>query len=273
MLDEPTNDLDLATLRVLEEALVGFGGVVAVSHDRYFLNRVCTSILAFEGEGQLYYDVGNYDDYLAKRAARQAAAARWEAVAAKPASKPAPVAAAPTSAGRKLTWKEARELETIEDQIQSAEEAVTKLQDTFADPDFYQTHGERWKTMDAELADRQERGHPALHALGRVDGAASRSGGLARQRPHMDLASRRDRAWEDGRVLRDEGLGRDRSAGHVGFVDGCKRSNARRLFIAVRLGNCRAISAGHSYVNASGGGGARCVPVSTPNFANTSELS
>ena len=70
VLDEPTNDLDLATLRVLEEALVAFGGVVvAVSHDRYFLNRVCTSILAFEGGGELYSDVGNYDEYLAKRAA------------------------------------------------------------------------------------------------------------------------------------------------------------------------------------------------------------
>ncbi len=69
VLDEPTNDLDLATLRVLEEALVAFKGtVVAVSHDRYFLNRVCTSILAFEGAGKLYYDVGNYEDYLARRA-------------------------------------------------------------------------------------------------------------------------------------------------------------------------------------------------------------
>ncbi len=52
ILDEPTNDLDLGTLRLLEEALVAFGGsVIVVSHDRYFLNRVCTAILAFEGEG------------------------------------------------------------------------------------------------------------------------------------------------------------------------------------------------------------------------------
>ena len=56
MLDEPTNDLDLGTLRLLEEALVAFGGcVIVVSHDRYFLNRVCTSILAFEGEGRVAY--------------------------------------------------------------------------------------------------------------------------------------------------------------------------------------------------------------------------
>src|SRR5204863_5568626 len=70
MLDEPTNDLDLGTLRLLEEALVAFGGcVIVVSHDRYFLNRVCTSILAFEGEGRVVHHVGNYDYYLEKRGA------------------------------------------------------------------------------------------------------------------------------------------------------------------------------------------------------------
>ena len=68
ILDEPTNDLDLSTLRLLEEALVAFSGsVIVVSHDRYFLNRVCTAILAFEGDGVLRYGVGNYDYYLEKR--------------------------------------------------------------------------------------------------------------------------------------------------------------------------------------------------------------
>ena len=70
ILDEPTNDLDLGTLRLLEEALVAFAGsVIVVSHDRYFLNRVCTAILAFEGEGVLRYNVGNYDYYLGKKSA------------------------------------------------------------------------------------------------------------------------------------------------------------------------------------------------------------
>src|SRR5437763_2842666 len=70
MLDEPTNDLDLGTLRLLEEALVAFGGcVIVVRHDRYFLNRVCTSIFAFEGEGRVVYSVGNYDYYLERREA------------------------------------------------------------------------------------------------------------------------------------------------------------------------------------------------------------
>src|ERR1700709_628581 len=73
MLDEPTNDLDLGTLRLLEEALVAFKGcVVVVSHDRYFLNRVCTSILAFEGDRTVRYNAGDYDYYLEKRAERMA---------------------------------------------------------------------------------------------------------------------------------------------------------------------------------------------------------
>src|SRR5215831_1289747 len=68
ILDEPTNDLDLATLRVLEEALIAFPGVVlVVSHDRYFLNRVCTDILAFEGNEQVAHSVGDYDYYLEKK--------------------------------------------------------------------------------------------------------------------------------------------------------------------------------------------------------------
>ncbi|MGN6644706.1 MAG: ABC-F family ATP-binding cassette domain-containing protein, partial [Verrucomicrobiota bacterium] len=62
ILDEPTNDLDLPTLRVLEEALIAFPGMVlVVSHDRYFLNRVCTNILAFEGDGKITHSVGDYD--------------------------------------------------------------------------------------------------------------------------------------------------------------------------------------------------------------------
>ena len=151
VLDEPTNDLDLATLRVLEEALLGFGGVVvAVSHDRYFLNRVCTSILAFEGNGHLYYDVGNYDDYTAKRAAHAAEAARWEAEANRKSSTPAPAKLA--AAGRKLTFKETKELETIEADILTAEENVARMETEFAAPDFYQKHGDRWKELQAELA-------------------------------------------------------------------------------------------------------------------------
>ena len=152
VLDEPTNDLDLATLRVLEEALVAFGGVVvAVSHDRYFLNRVCTSILAFEGGGELYSDVGNYDDYLAKRAAHHAEAARWQAQAASVKTAPA-VAPAKAVASRKLSYKETQELATSEARILAAEGNVARLETMFAAPDFYEKHGDRWQALEKELA-------------------------------------------------------------------------------------------------------------------------
>ena len=152
VLDEPTNDLDLATLRILEEALIGFGGVVvAVSHDRYFLNRVCTSILAFEGNGHLYYDVGNYADYVEKRAAARVEAARWQAEAAQiktaGAARPTPV-----STARKLSFKETRELEGMEASILAAETEVGRMETLLAAPDFYQQHGAKWKETENQLA-------------------------------------------------------------------------------------------------------------------------
>jgi len=71
MLDEPTNDLDVDTLRSLEEALLDFAGcVVVVSHDRWFLDRIATHILAFEGESSVVWFEGNYQDYEADRKKR-----------------------------------------------------------------------------------------------------------------------------------------------------------------------------------------------------------
>ena len=131
MLDEPTNDLDLGTLRLLEEALVAFRGcVIVVSHDRYFLNRVCTSILAFEGEGGVAYSVGNYDYYLEKQAVPDR----------DPKPAPAAVVTEPKKSKekpRKLKWKEEREWESMEANILAAEKEVSDLEATFVAPDFY----------------------------------------------------------------------------------------------------------------------------------------
>ena len=71
LLDEPTNDLDVETLRALEEGLLNFpGSVIVVSHDRWFLDRICTHILAFEGDSQVVFHEGNYSDYEADRKKR-----------------------------------------------------------------------------------------------------------------------------------------------------------------------------------------------------------
>ena len=71
LLDEPTNDLDVETLRALEEGLLAFpGSVIVVSHDRWFLDRICTHILAFEGESKVVFHEGNYSDYEVDRKKR-----------------------------------------------------------------------------------------------------------------------------------------------------------------------------------------------------------
>src|SRR5204863_3015797 len=147
ILDEPTNDLDLGTLRLLEEALVAFGGsVIVVSHDRYFLNRVCTAILAFEGDGALRYCVGNYDYYLEKRSKRSVAA-----VAALGPGKPVKSGAPPVAKPRKLKWKEERELEGMEAAILAAEDEVARIEALFAKPDFYSTHAMDYSKFEVEL--------------------------------------------------------------------------------------------------------------------------
>ena len=144
ILDEPTNDLDLGTLRLLEEALVAFGGsVIVVSHDRYFLNRVCTAILAFEGDGMLRYGAGNYDYYLEKRAAK------GKVDNVEPAKSSA--SQRPVAKSRKLKWKEERELEGMEAAILAAENEVARIEALFAQPDFYVTHASDYAKIEVEL--------------------------------------------------------------------------------------------------------------------------
>ncbi|KAF0152783.1 MAG: yfmR [Ignavibacteria bacterium] len=131
LLDEPTNDLDLPTLRVLEEALISFDGcVVVVSHDRYFLNRVCNGIIALEGDGQIIYSEGDYDYYVQKRKLRQAAI-----VAELPKIIKEEVQEKPKV--RKLTWKENKELEMMEENIFNAESDVARIETIFSSSDFY----------------------------------------------------------------------------------------------------------------------------------------
>jgi ATPase subunit of ABC transporter with duplicated ATPase domains len=150
MLDEPTNDLDLPTLRILEEALLAFSGcVVVVSHDRYFLNRVCNGILSFEGDGEVYFSEGNYDYYLAKRKSRNEEG--------KPDTKK--INREDTrikKKERKLTWKEKKELETIEADIMIAEENVERIEGIFTSKDFYEKYAAKTNELNTELEQAHE---------------------------------------------------------------------------------------------------------------------
>jgi len=152
ILDEPTNDLDLSTLRILEEALLAFGGVVlVVSHDRYFLNRICTGILAFEGEGEVTYSVGDYDYYVEKRRRlleqRAAVEASYAAAAREKQPDPSPAAAKP----RKLSYKENRELEGMEAAILAREERIAEIEAMFGDAGFHQKFGNQATGLHEEL--------------------------------------------------------------------------------------------------------------------------
>lgn len=150
ILDEPTNDLDLSSLRLLEEALLSYGGcLLVVSHDRYFLNRVCTGILTFDPGGKIVYTPGDYDYSLEKRRERRAAA---EPVpvreTAKTSAAPSP---APARAPRKLSFKENRELEGMEEAVTAAESKIAEIEACFGDPDFFEKYGSRSAELRREL--------------------------------------------------------------------------------------------------------------------------
>jgi ATP-binding cassette subfamily F protein uup len=147
ILDEPTNDLDLSTLQILEEGLAEFGGcVLVVSHDRWFLNRVCTHILAFEDDGQVTLNVGDYDYYLEKK---RTAAKPLLVETPKPIAKP--VEQPEKARGRKLSYKEQKELDGIEDAIHAAEKEAADIEKMLADPQFFVTRSKEFPEWDAKF--------------------------------------------------------------------------------------------------------------------------
>ncbi|WP_217477146.1 ATP-binding cassette domain-containing protein [Stutzerimonas stutzeri] len=149
VLDEPTNDLDVETLELLEEVLLGFDGtVLMVSHDRAFLDNVVTSTLVFEGNGVVREYVGGYQDWL-----RQGGSPRLlgvtesketkETKAEAPASKPAAAVTEAAPAKKKLSYKVQRELEALPGKIDAVEKNIASLQTEIAQPTFYQQTAER----------------------------------------------------------------------------------------------------------------------------------
>ena len=155
VLDEPTNDLDIDTLELLEQLLQDYSGtVLIVSHDRTFLDNVVTQSIVFEGDGKLTEIVGGYEDWLAWRQRQQRAASDTARAAAPKAS--APVKPAPKS---KLSYKEARELDALPAQIQALEAEQAQIAARLADPALHQDHPRaaalhaRSVAIEAELLD------------------------------------------------------------------------------------------------------------------------
>jgi len=131
VMDEPTNDLDLETLELLEDLLSEYAGtLLLVSHDREFLNNVVTGTLVLEGDGQVKEYAGGYDDWLRQRPAEP------PPVVKSPVARPEP---RPSSAPRtrRLTYKEQRELEALPQRIEALEAELGELHQRMADAAFY----------------------------------------------------------------------------------------------------------------------------------------
>jgi ATPase components of ABC transporters with duplicated ATPase domains len=139
VLDEPTNDLDAETLELLEDLLVEFGGtLLLVSHDRAFLNEVCTSLLVFEGEGRVTEYLGGYDDWQKERARQEE---EKKAAVAKVAVQESGRKALPAVKPRKLTNRERAELEALPKRIEDLETEQAELTAKLGDAEFFKKGG------------------------------------------------------------------------------------------------------------------------------------
>ncbi|MGA0934896.1 MAG: ATP-binding cassette domain-containing protein [Pseudohongiellaceae bacterium] len=157
VLDEPTNDLDMETLELLEEILLKFEGtLLLVSHDRAFLDNVITSCIVFEGYGQVNHFVGGYQDWVSHGghfADEKKAADQPDAASAPKPQKPQPQQ--PAKPG-KLSYKLQRELDMLPGEIEKAEAALHTLEKTISDPTFYNNDPQKVDATLKQVAAAQE---------------------------------------------------------------------------------------------------------------------
>lgn len=158
VMDEPTNDLDVETLELLEEQLLNYKGtLLVVSHDREFLDNVVTSTYVLAGDGEVRVSAGGYAE--AARLLKKVEDAQREAVKAAQsaqAASAAPSAAAEPSAVRKLSYKETRELESLPGRIEALETEIAEIESTLADPSIYAKDNARAVAMTARLPQARE---------------------------------------------------------------------------------------------------------------------
>jgi ABC transport system ATP-binding/permease protein len=152
ILDEPTNDLDVETLDLLQDILGDYDGTeLLVSHDRDFIDRVATTTIAMEGDGRAVTYAGGWSDYQAQKGAGEEAAK-----SAKPTMKSAPASAAkakkPLPA---LTFTERHRLDTLPGVIEKLEAEIGRLSDFLSDPDLFQTAPDKFRRASEGLSERQ----------------------------------------------------------------------------------------------------------------------
>ncbi len=181
VLDEPTNDLDLETLELLEDLLLDFQGtLLVVSHDRAFLDNVVSSVLVWEGEGRWGEYVGGYEDWLRRQGAAPSTPAPAAAPARRPDDRSADAAAAAGRAAvkpRRISFKERQELEALPGRIEALEQTRQELVDLMASPDFYSSRGAEVAGAGARLADLEAQLAEAYARWVELEGLASEGGG------------------------------------------------------------------------------------------------
>ena len=151
VLDEPTNDLDLASLQALEDALLSFSGtILCVSHDRFFLDRVCDQIIAFEPDG-IFIQEGNYSAYREIRSRQEKQNQALQKAAQPTNTRTTDRKRREKSGPRRLSFSEKRELETIEPRILEAEEKAATIESLLNDPEFHRTRYHEAPTLTTEL--------------------------------------------------------------------------------------------------------------------------
>jgi ATP-binding cassette subfamily F protein uup len=157
VLDEPTNDLDIDTLELLEELLLNYQGtVLLISHDRAFINNIVTSCLVFEGNGKINEFIGSYNDWQNLNSSAGLAGGTNKNTIKKTANnnKSAKKTAISTSEkAKKLTYKDQRELEILPTEIEQLEEKIEQLQQTMSEPNFYQ---QEYKKVTATMSKLQQ---------------------------------------------------------------------------------------------------------------------
>ncbi|MBL4906712.1 MAG: hypothetical protein JKX94_04610, partial [Sneathiella sp.] len=146
VLDEPTNDLDMETLDLLQDMLANYDGtLIVISHDRDFLDQLVSSVIVIEDDGKVEEYVGGYTDY-----SRQSSGMDKGAAKKKPLSADKSVAAKPKAARTKLSYKDQRDLDRLPGVIEDLERKINALEDELADPDlFTKLPGKFKETADA----------------------------------------------------------------------------------------------------------------------------
>ncbi len=156
VLDEPTNDLDIETLELLEELLANYqGSLLLVSHDRQFVDNTVTHSWIFEGDGHIGKYVGGYHDAMQQRVNSSQQGQPTQVAESKKANKPVVEIAAASKKTKKLSYKDQRELETLPQTIETLENDISRLQETVNSPDFFSQESNKTQSILQALTDAE----------------------------------------------------------------------------------------------------------------------